>query len=637
MSRTAIGTLLFLACIPAAVAEESNSGTEASGEEESLVHRFMVRAPRNPFEQQIPETLTVDFMDMADQAANPGTLMEYVLQVPGVAENGQGGLFQVTSIRGVSRHRVLTLFDGIPVSGERRAGVSASFIDPLLFGGVEVLRGPASTYYGSGALGGVMQILPAQFTSARFLAGYDTRGDGQYQMAGWGDDNWSIGIAHRRYHSSEDPEGNRLFDQFEQYSALILNKWQSGGMEYEFLYVPSKGQDIGKANRLYPAEQTLYPEEEHHLVKFALTSENDWQASWYLHPSELTTEDLEPGISHAIVENESLDFGGNWLRRLTLGEYSGVWGIDYRARRDVSAKETQQDLATLAVTRSQSLDDARLDELALFGTLYRRFGDWFVNSGLRYTWQQQDNESGSGARDAAVTGFAGVNYQATSRLALKFNVGTGFRFPTLNERYFTGTTGRGAIIGVDALAPEKSLNIEAGLDWRGDKNRAGLQVFRLEIDDYIERIRLASGARTFANLTAGTIEGVEAEIQVPVSPEWQFLADAAVMDGEDSEGRPLADIPSDRAGITLEYDQAAWRGRFRYEHRRHKNDVGDGELAIGSADLLSASLSYQFGKYWSVRFGGRNLLNDTYYNSADDLAPLSPERSFFIEVGWNRR
>ena len=637
MSRAAILVLLMLSNLSGASAEESDSGTLTSGEEESLVHRFMVRAPRNPFEQQIPETLTVDFVGTADQTGNPGTLMEYILQVPGVAENGQGGLFQVTSIRGVSRHRVLTLFDGIPISGERRAGVSASFIDPLLFGGVEVLRGPASTYYGSGALGGVIQMLPAQFTASRLLAGYDSRGDGQYQLAAWGDGDWSLGLAHRRYHNSEDPEANTLFDQFEQYSALVMKKWQSGNMDYEILYVPSIGRDIGKANRLYPAEQTLYPEEEHHLLKFALTSANDWQASWYFHPNELTTEDLEPGVSHATVDNESLDFGGNWLKHLSLGSYSGVWGIDYRARREVSAKETLQDLETLAVTRSKSLDDARLDELALYGTLHRRRGDWFVNSGLRYTWQQQDNGTGTDARDSAVTGFAGFNYQATPGLALKFNVGTGFRFPTLSERYFTGTTGRGEIIGVDSLDPEKSVNIEAGLDWRSETTSVGVQVFRLEIDDYIERIRLPSGARTFVNLTSGTIEGVEADVRLPVAADWQLIADAAVMDGEDNDGRPLADIPSDRAGLALEYDRAVWRGRVRYEHRRHKSDVGEGESAVGSADLLSASLSYQFGEHWSVRVGGRNLLDETYYNAADDLAPLSPERSFFIEFGWNHR
>jgi len=41
------------------------------------------------------------------------------------------------------------------IVAERRAGATASFIDPLLLGVVNVVRGPYSSYYGSGALGGV--------------------------------------------------------------------------------------------------------------------------------------------------------------------------------------------------------------------------------------------------------------------------------------------------------------------------------------------------------------------------------------------------------------------------------------------------------------------------------------------------
>ena len=47
-----------------------------------------------------------------DAVAAPATLTELVEGVPGVAENGQGGIFQVFSIRGVSGQRVMTLVSG---------------------------------------------------------------------------------------------------------------------------------------------------------------------------------------------------------------------------------------------------------------------------------------------------------------------------------------------------------------------------------------------------------------------------------------------------------------------------------------------------------------------------------------------
>ena len=72
-----------------------------------------------------------------DDAAAPRTLTEMVSEVPAVAENGQGGMFQNYSVRGVSRQRVLTLVAGMRIVSERRAGVSASFVDPALMRSVD--------------------------------------------------------------------------------------------------------------------------------------------------------------------------------------------------------------------------------------------------------------------------------------------------------------------------------------------------------------------------------------------------------------------------------------------------------------------------------------------------------------------
>ena len=94
-------------------------------------------------------------------------------------------------------YRVLTLVDGMKITHERRAGVATSFIDPLLMGGVDILRGPASTYYGSGALGGVVQIFPRRFEGLSIATGWESYGNETYQLVGWGDGTWSVGLARR--------------------------------------------------------------------------------------------------------------------------------------------------------------------------------------------------------------------------------------------------------------------------------------------------------------------------------------------------------------------------------------------------------------------------------------------------------
>ena len=52
----------------------------------------------------------------------------------------------------------MILIDGARVSSERRAGASATFLDPSLIEGVDVSRGPGSVAYGSDAFGGVISV-----------------------------------------------------------------------------------------------------------------------------------------------------------------------------------------------------------------------------------------------------------------------------------------------------------------------------------------------------------------------------------------------------------------------------------------------------------------------------------------------
>ena len=81
-----------------------------------------------------PVSVDATVIEPEDLAAPPSTLTEMVAEAPAVSQNGQGGIFQTYSIRGVSRQRVMTLVSGMRIVGERRAGVSASFLDPRLMG-----------------------------------------------------------------------------------------------------------------------------------------------------------------------------------------------------------------------------------------------------------------------------------------------------------------------------------------------------------------------------------------------------------------------------------------------------------------------------------------------------------------------
>ena len=581
-----------------------------------------------------PISVDTSVIEPDQMAAPPSTLTEMVSEVPAVSENGQGGLFQTYSVRGVSRLRVLTLISGMRINSERRAGVSASFLDPRLMGSVEVIRGPSSTYYGSGALGGVVQLFPRDFDDLAVEVGYATQGDENHQILGWGNKKWSLGLARRAASNSETPDGEILNSAFSQISGTAQRQWRVGGLEYRLLAIGSRAEDVGKANTDFPERTTVYPEERHGLFRFAVRSSKDWVVEAWTHPNSLETR-VEESDALAVVDNQAVDFGANWMRSFKLpGTESARLGIDYVGRRRVQADEIMTDLTGGKTEEQSSLDNAQEDEAGLYGAVEWNLGGAVILAGARYAWQRQRNADRPGADDSAVTGFAGLVAPLGTAFEVVSNLGTGLRFPSLSERFFDGTTGRGEVVGNPNLDPERSLNVDAGLRWYGDKLFVAGYLFHNDINNYIERIEIEPDLLTFANLTSGTIQGLELDGLYQFDRFWKLTFGGHLLEGRDDEDRPLADIPADRFTLGGVWQRGRWSADARWEQRASRTDPGSGEKPIPSASLLAASIDYRFPNGLALSLSGRNLLDETYFNSADNKVPYAAGRSIGLSLRW---
>jgi outer membrane receptor protein involved in Fe transport len=603
-----------------------------------------------------PNSISSAAFDPLEGATAPSTVREAVIRVAGVAENGQGGLFQNYSIRGTSRLRVLALVEGMRVVTERRAGASASFLDPQLVGGIDVLRGPASTYYGSGAMGGVIQLLPRTFEHWTAAVGYEAQGDEVFQSAGWGDGRWSAGVVRRDAGDAETPSGETLFSRYEQASGTLRRRYQGGeSFAGALLLVASYGDEIGKANTEYPERTTIYPRERHGLARFALESARGWRAQAWIHPNDLATDVLADGRQR--VDNSSFDLGALYEHRLPLPQRwreaaDGRIGVDWVARRAVDAIETAYDALDRALgDQSRTLDDAREDEAAVFAVANWRRERMRFEAGARVTTLRQNNPGAAGlagpggqrldeaSSDTAPSGFVGVSYELTPKLRLLGNAGAAVRFASLSERFFVGTTGRGAVLGNPALSEETTLNADVSLRWYGERVYAGFTLYRNQFDDYIERIEIRPRLLTFVNLTEGTIEGLESDGYVDLAEtsarvRTRLTWSAHRIEARADDGAPLADVPADRLRFGGEVVANPWRGALSLEWRSDKDDPGSGEKPIPEAWLLAASVEREIAGRWSLVLEGENLFDRTYFASADSDVPHAPGRSWGMMVRW---
>lgn len=89
-------------------------------------------------------------------AQNPG---EALRGEPGLAVASDGAQGQNPVIRGLKKESVVLLVGGMRLNSAQPAGAVASFMSLGLAERLEVVKGPASVLYGTGALGGAVNVL----------------------------------------------------------------------------------------------------------------------------------------------------------------------------------------------------------------------------------------------------------------------------------------------------------------------------------------------------------------------------------------------------------------------------------------------------------------------------------------------
>src|SRR5574344_1504309 len=81
---------------------------------------------------------------------------------PGISMGGDGIWATNVNVRGLSENRLVTLIDGNRVETANDLTASLSMIDVNDIGRVEVIKGAQSSLYGSGALGGIINVITKQ-------------------------------------------------------------------------------------------------------------------------------------------------------------------------------------------------------------------------------------------------------------------------------------------------------------------------------------------------------------------------------------------------------------------------------------------------------------------------------------------
>ncbi len=78
---------------------------------------------------------------------------------PGLAAQSDGAWGQNPVLRGLKKESVVVMVNGVRMNSAQPQGAIASFLDLGLLERAEVVKGPGSVLYGSGAMGGVVNLI----------------------------------------------------------------------------------------------------------------------------------------------------------------------------------------------------------------------------------------------------------------------------------------------------------------------------------------------------------------------------------------------------------------------------------------------------------------------------------------------
>ncbi|WOI38626.1 TonB-dependent receptor [Alteromonas sp. CI.11.F.A3] len=679
----------FLAApIFCAAATDDKSADDISPDSKRVeeVERYTVTAERPYYNETLNSIFPQYSYDKSNLVGSPH-INDILLQSPSVNLNGQGGQIQNINIRGFSRWRIQSLLNGVPIVSDRRAGASVGFVPPSFIQGVAVIPGAASTYLGSGAIGGAVDLLLPSNTESNLQLGWSSNQQAQdYSYADYaGNTDWNL--SYRKGNNGSDAQGNTLFDKFEQTALFIRHRPESGVLK-EAWTLYSDNRDIGKSSSDFPEDRvTTYPENTHWLGKMTFafsdlfsediassdTSSTDLVSHLWWHQSTLDTHILRPEDRINESESEALDFGFDVGSNARINNWQVNWQVQLMGREGVIIDEREFSLVSSASgslvddslvdespTNQPLLDEASnltdssfISELAYeLRTLdasettvagitdaSRTFGATSLAFGGRLDWQQQSNNADD-VTNTNVSGFIGASHTLSTQWSASVYLSSAFRNPSLTERYFSGETPRGTVLGDADLDTEQATNIQASLLYNSTFLTGSVEVFRQKINHYIERTTVSEDVQVYSNLDSATIQGISYQLdwqqsQAVIRPQnngtdpgyWFAQLNGAWIDGEDAAGNAIADIPPNSQRLTLGYELEGVRLFSTLVYRASKRDIGDGEKALDNVTTLDIGAAWELSQRTSVQASWRNLTNQQYYVSADDKAAFAQGES----------
>ncbi|REG61396.1 vitamin B12 transporter [Paraburkholderia sp. BL6669N2] len=604
----------------ASSASSSSADSSSSVSSSAVLSPVVVTADRGPqaLADTIPQTSLFDQQDIADTTATdlPGLLQ----LAPGAQISRTGGPGSTTSLslRGASSTQSLLLIDGVRVDSVSLGAPQLAQIPLDQIDHVEVVNGNVSALYGSGAIGGVVQVFtksggdhPPRFNFSLSYGSYHT----QTQQAGVngaldqdGNTTFSISLARSKddgfssLNTKEAPSANPNANGYlnESISASLRHKfndkWDAGAS-----YFQSNGNNSYDNAYGVPTDVNNLYSKVRQVSVFANGKLTDW---WTTH--FIVAEGDDRSVSN------------------TNGVYNGRFDTDNR-------QYTWQNDFALAAQQKLQVGYEHLDQSLDSDTF--EAPDRHVDSGFAgYTGRFGRNQFQANVRRDQYSDFGGANsyylgygFDITGHWKVTASYSDSFRAPSFDDLYYP-------ISGNPSIQPERSHSIEAALQYAS--NALGvmrLSAFQTRYSNLINYEQVTPGIYLAENVGHAKVQGIEGSWSGHVG-KTDVRASLTLQNPVDLDnGADLVRRARRFGALTVNRSIAGWRVGGEWIVSGPSND-SSGKL--GGYGVVNLSARYNITKAWYVAAQIQNLLDKDYETA---YSYNSPRRGAYLTVGWQQQ
>ncbi|HLT27453.1 MAG TPA: TonB-dependent receptor [Zeimonas sp.] len=578
-------------------------------------------------DRALADVVVIDSQTLRD--AGVASLPELLRGAGGVEISQSGGTGTVSGLflRGTKTSQTLVLVDGVRIENPLSGGGLPEYLPLEAIERIEIVRGPMSSLYGSGAIGGVIQIFTRKADTpgwrpyasvgagsqgtARAQAGFRGAQDGTSVALSASAERSSGFNATRRSNPDFQPDrdGQRQRSLTASLSQRLANDWELGA----YLMLNRGRVDIDFACTSFSC-----PSDADSVQEFRTSAVTGFARAKFV---DGWRSELRVGRTSIDYDLPAFRFAPRTdSRTIAWDNHIDAWG----GRVHLGVERLEQRIDGEGVTGGGSpiyANDRRTTN-SVFGGYEREWGEHTVRATLR--------RDRIGSVGSETTGALAWGWRFDPSWLVRASYGTAFRAPTFDDLYFPPPFGN------PTLKPEKSRGAEAALEYRAGATLLRATAFVSRIEDAIE----LDSMFTPRNLATARVRGVTLDARYPLG-RWALRASATVQHTEGEFDDPAVGIvrlsPLSRrapryGSIGVERNEADWRFGAEAIAQSHREDT-QGQRMGGYA-FVDLWAGYRLARDWEL-FG---RLSNAFDRDFETIAGYrSPPRSLFVELRYAMR